>query len=619
MKNNNSLSINRLLHIISETGGICFKKDLPPVLAFSASDTSRMSDKSKIANASNLISRAISKEYLFEVNKTANNIPYNYIYITNKGIRHYCELNDLTELEYKEKFYISPRPFTSNALLEVLLYARVKLALYATGVVVNPNARPPLEELFGSTHKDSPLLASGIYYTDKEYRAAIEKIETGSEQFSSTKFYGLLIKGDKILVIFVKNPKTRNMLSIRPLDIIQMKTRLAKLKSIIPNAFSFIGGFEDKEPRLENGKPIFITNKSVYKEPYALIIDTGYNVIYSHTMGNRNGRVGLNNILKNSDGVDVAREARTRAKDKKRSKTEEYLRRSLLKGSLETDAQPFKRIFVTPYNFSGLHSLNYLVNQNEESWFKQSKEMFGVSDEPLNHFYNQIYAGKDKNNNDALFTYMPVAELNELRKMHESTANYSIVSSEDLLEAYSHAIRPYNKGKVRVKFYTYKSNTITQKEVGIYSKSGRLAGREYIERLLLKDNLKYTDTDYKLLPKKYNMDEVTFYNKVLKGEITLQDIKNTIDAKSYTPKKKYRRVNRHDIKAGVSNATYNQIKRECAVKGISVSQFILAAIKQYNGDLFNIDDTNTATNEVANNEMSEQELQDIVNQIMGDE
>lgn len=465
--------------------------------------------------------------------------------------------------------------------MPVLIESRVKLALATTGCIVNLSKKPALADLGNSTLDFSDNLSHGIFYTASEVRSYFASTGAPREKLNTLKIAGVVFQTSKILIVYITNPEKNKMIKTNTEGALFLKDLLRQFALTIPNAFNRVGQFYDKRPIESDSGIKYFPDPTIVKEPYALIIDKGYDGIYSYVMNNKYGRIELtkdniNTPLK--DGVEVTRSKRRKKFDKE---SKNPYRQSMLKARTDKDAPLFKRTFIVSFTYNGMVSLDYLITHSESDWYEEAKYIFNIN-LPDDKILNQLYPATDTDNSYGHFIYLPVPELNELRKMHESDDNFSIVTFPDLFEPFAHAIRS-NKGQgaSRIRFYFFNDELIPFDNVGIYAYSGRLAGRDNLERYLISHNLNYSENEYRKLPSLfgYNKQANIFWNKVLKREISFNEIEEKLAPSPYKPKSKKSRAGQHRVQADIDAKLYEQIKRECSIKGISVSQYLKKLIK----------------------------------------
>lgn len=536
-----------------EVGYISYKRDLMVVVSSMMNGSSVESNQKM---ASRKIKDMIAKGYLEEYSKEKNNLPHDMVGLTSKALTYYGDKNNMTVAQVKEYYPRAKDSYTAKNIKRNMRVVRTMLCLGAAGARVHPHDKPSLENLYLLSTDKSPepqpalyaqmnkqeiqeaLYNEGIYYSDKEAREYLKKYSArGVETTYLTHFDGLYIAADKLLIIFT--------------------TRIDHQKQIVVQIQSVNDIIKSLAPLAEISQAYRNIPSLGQSSIYALVLTTGYELIYSSVIGRRYGHGAPGDKY---DLCDTFERIKKHHPEKDVSIGYEKNRRRLLANTNQKN-QIFKRVFMVPFNQDGVTMLNTLLYTTLESWSDESKIIFNsVNGMILSG--DAIYSGVDQTNRNAPAIFMPVPEINELRKMYEIRKEklafnrddlrspISIVAPEPLHELYAHCIRNED-----IKFYSisnYKENedgshTVELSEnkcVGKYAASGYYLGQELLMLYLKKLGKKYTQIELKKLPALFNKTTSQFYNDIYDKKINFAAILKALPPKddeednTYTARKK---------------------------------------------------------------------------------
>lgn len=587
--------MEEMLYDLMLVGGSCYKHDLITVEAFKKKDNG---NESALKTTSAKVSRAIAKGYIENIGKPSPAIPHEIVKLTSRGITYLGEKGKDVSLYAPIK-----NSYTASNIIQNMRDVRTLLIMRAADVKAVPPEKPELSCLYaklsGNLWRDAStgnyannmsvdeihdvLSEGGVFYTDKEVRVFLKNITGKNEAVYSTRFSGLYISSDKMLIVFatkIEKEKFITYSSSAMEDILVSLNPLIKLTDVRRDMSSF-------GPKKIAGD-MFTPVKAMKGDVYALILCNGYEMVYSSVVNNRYGRNELGSKYDAGDKRSLMRNKKD--KDRKKSSEAEHMKRKRLTGDTDQDYQMFRRVFITPFNLYGLQMLNTLLSLTVEDWFDSAQALFAANksfDIPGDNrmMFNQLYPAKDLSNEGAPSIFMPVPEINELRKIYESKDDHvSIVSPEQLHEAIAHAIR-----KDHAKFY-YISDVIeneageftpevaVNEDVGIYAPSGYLKGREILVQNLAKRNLEYSESEYRKLPTMFNQTTSDFYNSIYSRETNIKDVVNFLPPHQAVEKKKYYHKKKIKVSFEVSEEEYKLIKLACSIQGKSANQMFRSLI-----------------------------------------
>lgn len=572
-----------LLKLIMHLNGLVYKKDLLLSMSF------------ELHNASSKLNYILKKGFIEIIEKERYNTAHDMVRITKEGIHYIAEKENTTVYELLQNFPPQLASYTSKSINKSMEANRARIAMLICGVPVFPKDKPSFSYLCSKlAHPNSNcegkqgyldsldhdeikdiLDDTGVFYSNKEFREySREEIDSDDTTFLS-KFAGVFIKQDKILIVFLESPAENKTIYFETKS---MKSIIKSLKETFQDITTAYRSLSSFGPKKVSNDVFVPENWQFASEPYALIISNGYEKVYASVIGKKYGKLEAGT---SKDGYDQREDARRKGKRRHgKSISTHYF----LKADLNEDKRIFRRTFVCPFSSEGMRMLNYLLSTSVEEWYETSKDYFSYKPFACgedNEIYDQLFPGRDTSFSRASSIYMPVPELNVLRKIHSEEGHYSILTYDFLIEPLSRSVRNPN-----VKFYNLKNliklsdggfkPTFEEVNNGLYAKSGLYAGRDDLEVYLKKNQLQYTDNECRKLPTLFSLPASEFWNKVHSKEITFGQITKKLPPHELKKKKIYRRrkTDKYISVGPFSEEYYKYIKRYCSMKGISVHYFI---------------------------------------------
>lgn len=552
---NNLLDLTKL--------GLCYRKDYSILLACGYSNVSK---NSALVMASSQIRRYVAQGKVVETKKETYHTPHDFLCVNNKSytsksIQHQC---------------MSSRILISMMCAGVCVFNKPSL-YYLFSVLSKENsiyhlmsspAYKSCEIISSSDYNDTlsvreldNLLEKGIFYSDKEVRSFFTRLYAKSESTGySTRFAGIFINKEKILVIFLQRPGSSKVITYNKKAMLEILESLNPL-DLITSAYRELPGFGDKN--------YYGVRETARSSPYALIISNGNSLIYSSVIGKKGGHVEAGSI---NDGYD----ARRLAREKKENDILDNSHQTVLRADLDSPKRVFNRVFVIPFSYEGMGQLNYLLHTSVEGWYENNRSFFSASrrftcqdkDSPV---LDRLFPGKDSSNNNSPSTYLPVCELNILRYLHDKKEDYSIITQESLSEAFAKSCR---LDKIKIYSVDLITRQLKEKELTRYAKSGYPAGQDKLIQFLARNNQCYSEQEYRNLPTLFNLSHAEFWNQVDDGKISFKNICSTIHPREITKKCK-RKKYRLTINFENNSEHYKMLKKLSSIKGVAMYKILL--------------------------------------------
>lgn len=451
------------------------------------------------------------------------------------------------------------RTTSEEILIQRLTESSIKTLLFVCNIAIFKKDKPDLYDLYTtlrhnqlnnenkrnemlSTEKAYEYLNQGIYYSMKEIREFTNKInkEDDLDTFYGSRAKGIVITDTNCYVIYAQRYQSDTMIKLASTTETRLIDNLSPLLRYT-NVYRELDGFNKKDA---NG----VTQKS-YGDVFALTIANGNSLVYSMATGNKQGHIKGNSQIETT--------LNKRQKYKEYAITDFY---TLLDGNCPI----FSRVFVVPKNNAGIESLNYLLHTTQEQWREDSKEILKNITGAKADDYNPLYPYVE-NKNKTL--YMPVYEVKEMYNIFKQGFPVSIITGNDMQDTIAHGCR------VDIRFYDKDNYTLATDNIAYYEPNGYYKGKQLIKNKLDAQFIFVKDNVWQILPKRFDMKPIEFYNAVYENKIDMNKVISI--CKEYEKEQKNRKKIRHSkMSLTMSEDFAKDLKKAAKYKHISRSTYI---------------------------------------------
>ena len=439
--------------------------------------------------------------------------------------------------------------------------SRIKLMFMMCNVNVAPETKPRLIELYRILkEKTDPrkmqicteTLKAGIYYTVKEMHEFMDEMNFGiSDTTYASRIRGMYISPHTCLMVYItqrgdnKILRTTKNIEKKVVSLMQPVLEVTTVNRDLP---------ELSKKRKSRTSDNLIVDTLRKNSTWGLVISDGDSLVYSMTTGNPNGIIRKKDVSK----IQIAKNEQQ--KDKKYT-------------WLIGDEEIYPRLFVTPFTEAGIGSLDYLCHTRAEEWLEDSKNYFRQLNRFEENLYNPLYPHDEVYRGQKIpSVYMPVFEINELRKISEMDYTVTVLTYRDMIDAISHATRK------QLRYYDAETmEYVDDNEILQYAETGYPLGEQMILERLAEYHVKCDKREIQKLPKKYEMDYTSFFNGIVNEEIDLEQVIRQLPVAPVKKEKKKYNI-RKQLAFTVPTEMATTIKHAAKNKDLSVNRYLIQMI-----------------------------------------
>lgn len=456
------------------------------------------------------------------------------------------------ENEYKKEK--QENPIESDALYKKLTDRGIMLMFFAAGVPVLPCDKPSLDHLKASyLNRDAKIegymddltesecraflnnqlcddgetiLCGGAYYTNKEFLEYIKRNETIADSFNGTRIRGIFISNKNCFLVYAPQRFSNRMISVTYKS--ETSLLVALKKTLI---------FTDVYRPI----PALSSNSYTrYNAPAALVLSDGKRLMYEMATGDIKGQGKEDrDMMKNVESIEKYNAMHVASPPPKPEEDKED-KEDRATTYLTAGSSLFDDIYVTPLSINGLNAMNYLLTNSKEAMIAEAKSViesipdFYESEEDIGLF---PYRNKKYPSNHAAPEYIPVVNVKQLRHIRERGGEPFIITDSDLLDPIAHSV------KLPAHYYDpYSGKEYENDAVFNYTKTGRIEGLEVLKEELIHRGISLNKSyDWSTIHKKLGMEQTEMYNKLARGELSVERVIEVAALKPYQESKKVSR------------------------------------------------------------------------------
>ena len=495
--------------------------------------------------------------------------------LTVKGKKAVLDVLD-EEFMYKhhKEFGTEFHTSSSSSLRLRLLDVRIKLLFVSAGIPAHRSQKPSLSKLVSSLggrginisetsgnmyrndfsdEEIGKMINTGIYYSIKEVRDFLDEQAPGtSDTTLRSRARGIFISNDKCVVVYISPVGNNRIMRMYPDG---ERTLVSKLKEIIDVTDATRGLISlTKKEQTQSGGYNLLENMR-RGEVYAMMITDTEAMVYAMATGNKNG------ITRNVD-MEELQQKKKRSAEKSKKKT----RYTWLTGNRDL----YRRVFVIPFNYDGVVSLEYLCETSAEVWQQTSSEIIsrceGITPRPFDPIHPGYFIEQERS---CPVIFMPVYEVSELADMSRDDFKHCVITFSEMMEPIAHSLK---KETVFYDAETYQK--VKRDAVLIYDRNGYPKGKRMLEQKLKAMNLTCKPSEYTMLPVKYQKDYVSFYNGIARKEIDINEAITFMDVMPDEKKEEKEVKEMQTISFRVGEEFYEKIKQAARYYELSVTAYI---------------------------------------------